>query len=839
MTGVKERFATVCFDPLVADLEQALTYRLPPHLAAVAEPGMRAVVPLGPRRLEGLIIEISDESGLPPGTRLRDVSDLVDKEPVLSPLQLDLGRWLASTYMCTVGEAFRLLLPPGARRDAKRVYALAAHLGHAPEDVLAHGRSAAETEMLMLLLEHGPQPLPTLLRRAGVSRERARALQEAAESLRRRGIVIGEAVFGQRVQPLMQQLYELACSRDEAAAAAAQAEARAPRQAAVLRALQEHPDGLTAKALISAGGSAQAAQALERKGLVRRKLHEVRRRPAQSAAAGHWQAVSAAEPPPLTGPQQEALAEIKRRLALPQPGTCLLYGVTGSGKTEVYLHAIAAVLEQGRQALVLVPEIALTPQMIGRFRARFGAQVAVLHSALGTGERFDEWRHVQAGEASIVVGARSAVFAPFTNLGLIVLDEEHETSYKQDESPRYHARDVAAWLAERHGALLMLGSATPALETFTRARQGEIGLLRLPERVAGQALPDMTLVDLRAELQAGHRGVISRALRASLARCLEAGGQAILFLNRRGYSTFVLCRTCGHTVSCPDCELALTYHQGQTHLTCHWCGHTEPAPQTCPACGSQAIRYFGAGTQRVEEELQALFPAVPMARLDVDTTRRKGAHEEILAAFGRGETRVLIGTQMVAKGLDFPGVTLVGVIAADTALHFPDFRAAERTFQLLTQVAGRSGRGRAAGHVVIQTYNPEHYAIAEACRHDYEAFYAQESEIRRELGYPPWAELIKFVVSAADAGAAVEEAGRLAAALRRAGDPAAVLGPVAAPLARLRGQYRQQLLLRGRERAELRRQAERGLACWRDEERPVRQAADVRVTVDVGPQSML
>lgn len=838
MSEVGERFATVCFDPLVADIDRNLTYRLPPALSRTARPGMRALVPLGPRRLEGLIIDIRSDCGLPPGTRIRDVARLVDAAPVLSPLQLELGKWLAHTYLCSEGEAFRLLLPPGARRDARRLYALAADWAQR-DDVLVAARSGAEATVLTLLVQHGPMALPQLLRRADARQERARALQGAAESLRRRGILVGETVFGERVQPLTQVVYELACGEAEAAAAAAQVSARAPRQAAVLEALRQHPGGLSARALASAGGSPEAARALVKKGLVRQKREEVRRRAAQSGAAQHWHATAAAKAPVLTPAQQAALDELKRRLKQPQPGTCLLYGVTGSGKTEVYLHAIAEALAAGRQALVLVPEIALTPQMIGRFRARFGDQVAVLHSALGSGERFDEWRQVQAGDARIVVGARSAVFAPFTDLGLIVLDEEHETSYKQDESPRYHARDVAAWLAERHGALLVLGSATPALETFTRAQQGKIGLLRLPERVAGQALPEITLVDLRAELQAGHRSVISRALRASLARCLAANGQAILFLNRRGYSTFVLCRTCGYTVACPDCELALTYHHGQTNLTCHWCGHAEPAPQTCPACDSKAIRYFGAGTQRVEEELRALFPAAPIARLDVDTTRRKGAHEEILAAFGRGETRVLIGTQMVAKGLDFPGVTLVGVIAADTALHFPDFRAAERTFQLLTQVAGRSGRGQAAGHVVIQTYNPEHYAIAEACRHDYEAFYAQESEIRRELGYPPWAELIKFVVSAADSVAALEEAELLATTLRHTGDPAAVLGPVAAPLARLRGQYRQHVLLRGRDRPALRDQAEQALTAWQAASRPARQAHDVRVTVDVGPQSML
>ncbi|MGE5590840.1 MAG: primosomal protein N', partial [Bacillota bacterium] len=624
------------------------------------------------------------------------------------------------------------------------------------------------------------------------------------------------------VGPKLQQRWELAVPRPEAEAALGLLERRARRQAEVLRLLLEAGEP------VPAGEHGAALRALAERGLAR---------PVQVES---WRDPSGSKEYALTGPQtptQEqarALAEIRRRLDLPQPGSLLLHGVTGSGKTEIYLQAIADVLERGRQAIVLVPEIALTPQMIERFRSRFGDEVAVLHSRLSDGERFDQWRAIQQGRVSIVVGARSAVFAPFSNLGLIVVDEEHETSYKQQDSPRYHARTVAGQRARQAGALLLLGSATPSLETYHAARQGGMGLVTLTQRIDDRPLPPVELVDLRQELAEGNRSIFSRSLQRRLTLVLQRREQAILFLNRRGYSTFVLCRSCGHTMKCPNCDVSLTYHAGATHLTCHYCGHQEAPPRRCPACGSEKIRFFGAGTEKVQAELEALFPEVRALRLDVDTTRRKGSHEQILGAFADGKAQVLVGTQMVAKGLDFPGVTLVGVVAADTALNFPDFRAAERTFQLLTQVAGRSGRGRAPGHVVVQTYNPDHYAVQAAAAHDYPGFFKQEMVVRREVGYPPFSRLINLLASGPDEQAVEALARQAGLALAQVFPPESLWGPNPAPLSKLKGNYRWQVAVRGSDAGALRQGVRRALQLL-----PRRNSAEARLTVDVDPISML
>jgi primosomal protein N' (replication factor Y) len=477
----------------------------------------------------------------------------------------------------------------------------------------------------------------------------------------------------------------------------------------------------------------------------------------------------------------------------------LLYGVTASGKTEVFLHAIAEVMAQGRQAIVLMPEISLTAQAIGIYRARFGDRVAILHSALSTGERWDECARVSSGEAAVIIGARSALFAPTRALGLIVIDEEHETSYKQEQAPRYHARDVALKRGELNSCPVVLASATPAVESFYLAEAGRHRLLRLPTRVEDRPMPSVRVVDLRGA--ARHPAIFSGPLRQGIAERLQAGEQAILFLNRRGYATFLLCPACGHSVRCADCGVALTFYQQDNRIRCHHCGLSLHAPDTCAKCGGRQFSFSGFGTERVESELMRLFPQARPGRMDRDTTAGKGAHLRIVSSFREAETNILIGTQMVAKGFDFPGVTLVGVISADTALNLPDFRAGERTFQLLTQVAGRSGRGEKEGEVVVQTYQPEHYAVLAAAEQDYEAFYRQEIEMRRELGYPPFSQLANLVFTS-ESKLEAESRAAAVAQLITASDPAgevAVLGPAPAPLERLRGRYRWHLLVRGPE----------------------------------------
>ncbi len=496
--------------------------------------------------------------------------------------------------------------------------------------------------------------------------------------------------------------------------------------------------------------------------------------------------------PMLTEHQAQALARLKSG-----PNRAwLLQGVTGSGKTEIYLSLIEGVLAEGRQAMVLLPEIALTPQTLTRFRERFGIQVAVWHSGLSHGQRRATWDGVRQGQIGVVVGARSAVFLPFPNLGVIVLDEEHEPTYKQEEHPRYHTREVAVWRGQRERATVVLGSATPSVESRYRVHQGELELVELPERVGGRAMPAVTIVDMRQELKEGHREIFSRLLKESLTKVLKSGQQVILFLNRRGYSTFILCRSCGTALECSDCSVSLTFHQREHRLFCHYCLNEFAVPDTCPECYSDKIRHFGAGTERVVEEVNRLFPKVRILRADRDTLTRPQDYAELYHRFYDGEADVLVGTQMIAKGMDFPQVGLVGVVAADTALHLPDFRSAERTFQLLVQAAGRSGRKNTTGEVVIQTYNPDHYAIRWAQTHDYPAFFQEEIVNRKQTRYPPYADLWLLLFEGEQDVVVQERALAAAHELRSRWPNKDVLGPAPAPLARVRGQYRYQVLVK-------------------------------------------
>lgn len=599
---------------------------------------------------------------------------------------------------------------------------------------------------------------------------------------------------GRKIRSRRRRLVRLQGTEAKIREAAGELAKRAPKQAELLSYLLQRGRPLPAQELIGAVGCSMAPlEALAAKGLL--CLEEGR----ITGLTGSGGEVFVSPPPQELMPEQEeACRAIIKSLEERELAAYLLHGVTGSGKTEVYLQVIAKCLELGRGAVVLVPEISLTPQMVARFRHRFGDKVAQLHSRLSPGERYEEWWRIQRGEAPIVIGARSAVFAPVPALGLIIMDEEHDSSYKQEESPRYQTREVAEFRAREEGAVLILGSATPAVETYYRGQRGAYRLLELKTRVDGREMPQMELVDMRRELEAGNSSIFSRKLQLRIKETLAAGEQAILFLNRRGYANFVLCRQCGYVALCPNCDVALTYHGHGERLCCHYCYYREDVPRTCPVCHSVYIRHFGLGTERVEREVQRLFPEARTLRMDLDTTRKKDAHGQILETFARGEADILIGTQMVSKGIDIPRVTLVGIISADTSLNFPDFRAGERTFQLITQVAGRAGRGEKRGKVVIQTYNPDHYSIQAACRHDYQAFYQREIENRKALAYPPFSQLVSMVVSASAEDRAAKAAGRLVERLRRELPPHCRLyGPGPAPLARIRGRYRYQIVVKG------------------------------------------
>jgi len=610
---------------------------------------------------------------------------------------------------------------------------------------------------------------------------------------------------------------------------AAEVEKKAPRQAAALRALAEAEDELVLSELAQrTGADASVARALARKGWV-----EIRREAMATEAMAGLRA-HRTEPFPPTPHQRAALETIAALLERERPGVLLLHGVTGSGKTEVYLQALRRVVDAGRQGIVLVPEISLTPQTVRRFAGRF-ERVALLHSRLTEAERREQWHLIRSGEAEVVIGARSAVFAPTRRLGLIVVDEEHESTFKQQSSPRYHAAAVAMRRGALEGALVVLGSATPSLESYHRARQGEYALATLPTRVADAPLPGVEVVDMRTErARTKRRTLISRRLAALADASLARGEQVIFFLNRRGFSTWIVCRRCGHVVKCPRCEVSLVYHRRAGRARCHHCGADIEPPTACPVCNSGAVSYLGAGTQRIEEVIQRRFPDHPCARMDSDTTRGRTRHRDILAAFREGKTRILLGTQMIAKGLDLPNVTVVGVIDADVSLNLPDFRASERTFQLLAQVAGRTGRGFRGGRVVIQTSSPEQACIRFALRHDYPAFARHELAHREALGYPPFGRLARLIVEGTRSPACERRCAALAERLRSAAADAdvEVLGPAPAPLSRIRGRYRHHVMLKERTPGDLHRVLR---ACRGD----LRSQGGVQVIVDVDPVSLL
>ena len=570
---------------------------------------------------------------------------------------------------------------------------------------------------------------------------------------------------------------------------------RAKKQAEIIRLLMQGDIDTAAHPEWSA-----AVKKLVDAGIVTIISRELRRAPSALSISDH------SADPQLMPAQENAVGEICRAMET-GGGRFLLHGVTGSGKTEVYIRVIRRALEMGKTAIVLVPEIALTPQMVRWFHARFGADAAVLHSGLSKGERYDEWRRIRTGEARVIIGARSAVFAPAADIGVIVVDEEHETTYLSDKRPRYDAREVAKWRAEKAGAVLILGSATPSISTYMRTMPGvrpanALTLIEMGRRVKNRPLPEVDIVDMRSELQLGNHSIFSGKLHQYLKECLDSGKQAMLFINRRGYSTFVSCRACGKAVKCVNCDVTMTYHQPENILKCHYCGEVMEPPKKCPSCGSKYIKYFGAGTQKVQEEVSQLFPEARVARLDVDTTAAKDAHEKILEGFRRGDTNVLVGTQMITKGLDFPNVTLVGVVAADMSLNLPDYRSTERTFQLITQVAGRAGRADDPGRVVVQTYDPEHYAIQLAAKQDYRAFYTRESSFRRMCLYPPFTVIARIVFTAdreADVRAAAEEAEARLNDFIKDNDmrrDIVQMRAVEAPISFLRGQHRYQVFLK-------------------------------------------
>ncbi|RYM07225.1 primosomal protein N' [Sporolactobacillus sp. THM7-7] len=765
--------AEVYVDISAKPVNKPFDYRIPESLEDFVRPGMRVTVPFGRTKRLGFVTGLKDASSF---TRLKTIEHVIDERPVLTEELLDLGRWLADTTLCPAVTAYMAMLPAIMRADYQK-------------KLIAEDRDR--------LRERYPQLMP--LFSSGKSVNWAEVVKNHPEWLKavqralRDGMLSAQLLVRNQAKAKKITVVSAAVSADRLHEALKTLDGRAKRQKEVLRFFIENEERSETLARLAAHWhlSQSAVHRLTEKGLLKEDSVEQFRDPDADRKRKRTREL------PLTEEQGRAIAPIVQAIEEGSDRIFLCHGVTGSGKTELYLQAIRRVIALGKQAIVLVPEISLTPQMVGRFKSRFGEAVAVMHSGLSRGEKYDEWRKMREGRVSVAVGARSAVFAPFNHIGLIIIDEEHETSYKQEDLPRYHARDVVARRGRYHHCPVVLGSATPSLESFARAQKKVYTLLTLKERFNHRPLPPVRIIDLREEMRSGNHSMFSRVLFEKMRDRLKKREQIVLFLNRRGFSTFVMCRACGTVIKCPHCDISLTYHRSSHRLKCHYCGHEEHVPETCPSCGSESMRYFGTGTQKVEAELNRLLPEARVIRMDVDTTRKKGGHEKLLRQFGEHRADILLGTQMIAKGLDFPKVTLVGVLAADSMLHLPDFRASEKTFQLLTQVSGRAGRHELPGEVVIQSYTPDHYAIVDAARHDYERFYRQEMRLRHRHGYPPFYYLALINLTHPEPYKAAETAERIASILKKnLSDSARIFGPVVPAIARIKDRYRYQCMVK-------------------------------------------
>jgi primosomal protein N' (replication factor Y) len=822
VSGTSPTIAAIAVIPPIAG-HDLLSYAIPASLTGRLRPGMRVLVPLGVRQVTGIVVELSTRSS---ELRLRDVLDVLDEVPLLSPELLDLCRFAARYYLTSLGEVLGAAVLAGLRAETQRWVRRATSQG---DGDAAQRLTKTEREILRILGLGRRLRTTTLVRAA-----RASGVYEALRSLAARGVVVVEE-SAPRASARVRHESVCRLGRDPTPSERNRLEGRAKAQGRLLeRIAAARAPGLGAGELREAG-SAAALRALVARGLVRVERREIYRRvvPAEPS--------SPALPPPPNPAQEQAIGCIRAAVLERRFEPFLLRGVTGSGKTEVYLQAAARALDQRRGVLVLVPEIALTPDLVERVYARFGATVALLHSSLSASERFDEWRRLARGEATIAIGVRSAVFAPVRDLGLVIVDEEHDGAYKQEEGLRYNARDLAIVRARDAACPVVLGSATPSIESHHNARTGRYHLLELPERVERRPLPIVDLIDLRAERPQGDPPVLAPRLRDAIIENLASGGQTLLFLNRRGYAHYLQCTLCGFVMECPNCSVTLTFHLRLRRARCHHCDYSVPAPDLCPQCASPHLRDFGIGTEQVEAVVRDVAPSARVARMDRDTVQRKGALAALLREWNAGRLDILVGTQMVAKGHDVPGVTLVGVVASDQMLNFPDFRAAERTFQILTQVAGRAGRGEQPGRVLVQTYRPNHYAVRFAIAHDFLGFAAEELRHREALGYPPYSRLVNLRFDGLDAGRVERVARRTASDLREANlrlprvRQAVVLGPAPAPIERLRARYRWQVLVKGQDAKAL-----RGLL------HPLRRLPDradrdpaVRLSIDVDPYGML
>ena len=800
--------ASVIVDVPAKQTDREFDYRIPEKWNQVIKPGMRVIVPFGPRMVQGFVTGLKAKSDF---AKLRFIKEPMDLEPILNDELLQLGDWLTKEAMCFKISALQAMLPAAMK---------------------------AKYEKVIKVVEDKKDQLPPFIQKLFgkndsiswkdvIEGENASLVQKEMQN----GNLELEYNVKNRLNKKTVRVIKPLLSPMELKELASAISSHAKKQQELLQYFIEHQEPIPLKELLELmNTSSGTVKSLVSKGALAEMDQEIYRDPYENRV------FEKSIPFTLTAEQSAALKPIQEKIHHDEHDVFLLYGVTGSGKTEVYLQAIASVIEKGKEAIMLVPEISLTPQTVKRFKERFGEQVAVMHSGLSVGEKYDEWRKIHRKEVKVVVGARSAVFAPFENLGLVIIDEEHESSYKQEETPRYHARDVAIERAKSYGCPVILGSATPTLESFARAKKNVYKLLTLSQRMNKNALPAVDIVDMREELRTGNRSMFSELLFTKLKDRLEKGEQTVLMLNKRGHSSFVMCRSCGLVINCPNCDISLTYHRFNDIMKCHYCGFEEGMPSVCPECESEHIRFFGTGTQKVEEELAKILPEARVIRMDVDTTSKKGSHERLLNAFGEGKADILLGTQMIAKGLDFPNITLVGVLSADTMLHLPDFRSSEKTFQLLTQVSGRAGRHQLPGEVVIQTYTPEHYSIELSALQDYDAFYEREMYLRRQSHYPPYYYVVLITVSHEDLMKTVSVTEKITNYLgSRLNRDSVVLGPVASPISRINNRYRYQCLIKYKREPDLNQHLRTLLEHYQKET----AQNHLQISIDLNPQIMM
>ncbi|PUB18126.1 primosomal protein N' [Paenisporosarcina sp. OV554] len=764
-------FAEVIVDVAAYPIDRPFDYEVPEKYQSIIESGSRVKVPFGNRQVLGFVIALKSDTDVPLNKQ-KPIGELLDIEPVLTQEMLAMTKWLKRQTLCYEIDALQVMLPSALRAKYEKTLRIIDSSAVLPQSVQALFQGKDSIEL-----------------KADESKE----LLSTIKKLIKEQILVLETAVKQKTAVKKVRMVQIESDVNRLKEICENVSNQAKKQKDVINWMLDHVGEriILSDVLKNLNTSNAVLQGVVEKGAAKLEFEEVYRDPYADRT------IDVSKKHSLTNEQHLALSEIIHSYDHSEATTFLLHGITGSGKTEVYLQAIERSLMDQKEAIVLVPEISLTPQMTNRFKERFGSLVAVLHSGLSTGEKYDEWRKISRGEVKVVVGARSAIFAPFQNIGLIILDEEHEGTYKQDDSPRYHARDVAIWRSEYHHCPVILGSATPSLESYARAKKGNYSLLTLAKRPREQALPEVSIIDMREQLKNGNRSMFSLELADAIRLRLEKGEQMVLFLNRRGHSSFVMCRDCGTVVECPNCDISMTYHRSQERIKCHYCGEESHVPNSCPQCESEHIRFFGTGTQKVEEEIARFFPTARVLRMDVDTTRKKGSHEHILKMFGDGKADILLGTQMIAKGLDFPNITLVGVLSADTTLHLADFRAAEKTFQLLTQVSGRAGRHDKKGEVVVQTYTPEHYAIQYAQNHDFISFYHQEMMNRKQFAYPPFTFVVLIQITHEDVLMTAEYAHKAANWLREnLSNTAEIIGPTASSISRVQNRYRYQCLIK-------------------------------------------